>query len=61
MMRRASNNARCSRRAKTLLRKIRGVTFDEERQLQRAVSGYIQFYHERRLHSSIGYVAHRLA
>lgn len=36
---------------------IHGVTFDEERQLQRAVSGYIHFYNERRLHSSIGYVA----
>jgi putative transposase len=36
---------------------IHGVSFDEERQLQRAVSGYIHFYNERRLHSSIGYVA----
>jgi putative transposase len=36
---------------------IHGVSFDEERQLQRVVSGYIHFYNERRLHSSIGYVA----
>lgn len=36
---------------------IHGVSFDEEQQLQRVVSGYIHFYNERRLHSSIGYVA----
>jgi transposase InsO family protein len=36
---------------------IHGVSFDEERQLQRVVSGYIAFYNERRLHSAIGYVA----
>jgi hypothetical protein len=34
-----------------------GVYFDQERQLQRVVSGYIRFYSERRLHSSIGQVA----
>ena len=36
---------------------IHGATFDDERQLSHAVRDYIRFYNERRLHSSIGYVA----
>jgi len=36
---------------------IHGVTFENETQLQRVVRSYIRFYNERRLHSSIGYVA----
>ena len=36
---------------------IHGVTFEGERQMQQAVREYIRFYNERRLHSSIGYVA----
>jgi transposase InsO family protein len=36
---------------------VHGVAFDDERQLSQAVREYIRFYNERRLHSSIGYVA----
>lgn len=36
---------------------IHGVTFESEDQMRRAVREYIRFYNERRLHSSIGYVA----
>jgi transposase InsO family protein len=36
---------------------IHGVTFESERQMCRVVREYISFYNQRRLHSSIGYVA----
>jgi putative transposase len=36
---------------------IHGVTFDTDEQLCRTVREYIEFYNERRLHSSIGYMA----
>lgn len=36
---------------------IHGVTFENEDQQSRVVREYIRFYNERRLHSSIGYVA----
>jgi putative transposase len=36
---------------------VHGVTFEDERQLGRMVREYIRFYNERRLHSSIGYLA----
>ena len=36
---------------------VHGVAFEDERQLSQAVREYIRFYNERRLHSSIGYVA----
>jgi transposase InsO family protein len=36
---------------------IHGVNFANEEQLSRVVREYIRFYNERRLHSSIGYVA----
>jgi putative transposase len=36
---------------------IHGAVFDDEGHLRQVVSEYIRFYNERRLHSSIGYVA----
>jgi transposase InsO family protein len=36
---------------------VHGRTFEDEKQLRREVKQYIRFYNERRLHSSIGYVA----
>jgi putative transposase len=36
---------------------IHGRAFTDEKQLRREVAQYIRFYNERRLHSSIGYVA----
>jgi putative transposase len=36
---------------------VHGATFDNEGQMRRVVREYIRFYNERRLHSSIGYVA----
>ena len=36
---------------------IHGVQFDDEQHLMRTIREYIRYYNERRLHSSIGYMA----
>ena len=36
---------------------IHGVQFDDEQHLKRTIREYIRYYNERRLHSSIGYMA----
>lgn len=36
---------------------IHGVTFENDEQLRQTIREYIRFYNERRLHSSIGYMA----
>ncbi|MFH0342069.1 MAG: IS3 family transposase [Chromatiales bacterium] len=36
---------------------VHGITFEQEKELQKIVRSYVPFYNQRRLHSSLGYLS----